>query len=252
MKVTTHHLTADAARTDSSPRDQSLGEMTPEQLGPLLERFRNIDPVRNHELEPHLDVQTATNRFIVRTSVGKLYLYDGRDTSQAAIELDVSGLLAVFAGNPAASRMEPAEVPLDLPPSHRSRQALGTLLLAVGAAINAWAVYAFYKPEPAPPAPVYQPITDPGDLARLRGPLAGTYATGNNPGDRLIVLGQNDSVLLQVLEADHTLRSETLPGTLVRLEGQLAIALPAAGFIQVQADNSLLYFGDTYRPAPRK
>ena len=252
MKVSTHHLTADAAQIDSSPRDQPLGEMTPEQLGALLERFSRIDPVKNHEFDPHLAVQTATDKFVVRTSAGKLYLYDGRDNSQPASELNVPGLLATFAGRAPAPREGSAEELIDLPPPNHSKQALGTALLAIGCGLNFCAVYVFLKPEPAEPAPVCQPITEANDLARLRDPLIGTYATGSNPGDRQIVIGASDSIQLQVVETNRALHSETTTGKLVRQEGHLAIALPGAGLILVQPDNSLLYFGDTYHPLARQ
>jgi hypothetical protein len=88
----------------------------------------------------------------------------------------------------------------------------------------------------------------------LRDPLLGTYATGSGstPGDRLIVLGPGDTVQLQVLDANHAIRGETVTGRLVRQEGRPAIALPGAGFIQLQADDTLRYFGDTYRLVARK
>jgi hypothetical protein len=253
MKVTLHHLAPDAAQTDASPRDQSLGELTPDQLGALLERFRGLDPVKNHELDPHLEVQTTARRFIVRLSARKFYLYDARDSSQAATELEVPGLLAVFAGQPAPAGLEPAETPRELPPSVPVKRKLGPVLLVAGLGLNAWAAYVFLRPAPTEPLPVSAPVTDAGDLARLRDPLFGTYATGpgTNPGDRLIVLGPGDTVQLQVLEANHAVRSEVVTGILVRQQGRLAIAVPGAGFIAPQPDGSLLYFGDTYHHAPK-
>ncbi len=253
MKVSLHHLSADAAQVVPATRDQVLGELTPEQVGALLERFRAIDPVQNHEHDPHIAVQTTADKFIVRTSAGKLHLYDARNSSAAAIELDVAGLLGVFAGKPVVVAPAAEEIP-DLPPPKRSRQMLGTALLALGATLNAWAIYVFLKPEPGDPVAAFTPVTDENELARVRDQLIGTYATGtgHDPGDRLIVVNADYTIQLQVIETTHALRNETMRGTLVRQEQHPAIALPGAGFITPRPDGTLLYFGDTYRPLARK
>ncbi len=254
-KVSLHHLSPDGARADSALGDQPLGELTAEQLGSLLGRFRALDAAQNDAHEPAITLQSTDGKFLVRTSAGKLHLYDARDSSQPAVEFDVPGLVAAFTGAPATRRAE--EEPLvDLPAPKPFQQMLGTIILALGFGFNAWAIYAFFRTEAPDPVPVVEPLSDATDISRRRAQLAGTYATGTgrDAGDRLIVLGPADNVRLQALGPDHAVQGNTpSTGQLVRHEGRLCVALPGpAGLIEVLPDGRLLYSGDHYQRLSRK
>jgi hypothetical protein len=131
----------------------------------------------------------------------------------------------------------------------------GLLLLAVG--LNAWALYQFLDQKADPPPPSFTAITDPEQLDGLRHQLAGNYATGGEPGDRLITIAADGAIRFQLLVArvdGAPASAKAVDDTYVvglRSGGMNCLVTTASGQIEIGVDGTLRYYGDTYkRTAP--
>jgi len=88
-------------------------------------------------------------------------------------------------------------------------------------------------------------------VQRLRDTMTGTYATGNLPGDRAIVIKPNGTADLIVLGSKTRTRLIT-PCTysLGKREGRLFLSLKPRGQIEVTSMNQISLYGDLYRRSP--
>ena len=84
-RVTTSRLGPDARRVNPSLDDMDRGEMTPADLTVLLDAFAEIDPAENEEQDPHVTVGGRGAKLIIRTSRGRLQVYDVRDHAAPAV-----------------------------------------------------------------------------------------------------------------------------------------------------------------------
>lgn len=235
-----------------------LGEMPPGALAGLLGKLQTVDPAQNHEHEPCVVVKTDVEKFLIRNSGGRLVLYDARDTTQPGAPLDIAGIVrAVGAGFPPAGIGEKEEVVVDDSAGMSAgrlslRAVLTVVLLILGLGLNGWAIYGFLHGDGKPATPQYAPVTDAAELDRVRKRLAGTYITGVEAGDRAIVITPQLAVIFRefgpVVEKTPTVRFEQSDaGVIGRRDGVFCLATERSGLIKVQDDNSLLYYGDSYR-----
>lgn len=259
MKVITYQLSPDCTTAEASFGLRDCGELDTKAIGALLEKFTGVDAAQNHLHDPHVVVQARDEKYLIRTSLGRLHLYNARDTSQPGVEVTLPALLAVFDGiadrvaQPAAAEPEPL---LSRPPPKRSRLPLGVALLAVGLGLNAWGLHQFLDQpvDPAPPVPTV--ITDPKVLDFLRQTLSGTYATGSAAGSRVITIGTDGTIKFHLLargatpgetkavrQTADTYNFGRRPG------GGICLATGRHGQILAGADGSLFHYGDVYRPA---
>src|SRR5580700_38182 len=92
-RVTTFHLGPDARRIDAGGENTDRGDFGAPELAVLLDAFVEIDPVENEEHDPHVVVTGRGAKLIIRTSRGRLHVYDVRDHAAPGIEMTVSGIL---------------------------------------------------------------------------------------------------------------------------------------------------------------
>src|SRR5277367_3833364 len=92
-RVTTSHLGPDARRTRAAAEDMDRGELSAEELTALLDGFVEIDPADNEEQDPHILAAGRGAKLIIRTSRGRLQVYDVRDHAAPGIEMTVAGVL---------------------------------------------------------------------------------------------------------------------------------------------------------------
>src|ERR1017187_7019650 len=87
FQVITINLSTDTTTADVAHGAVDIGELTAEEFAALLERFRRLDAVQNHEAEPHLFVTAPAGKFRIRTGQGKLFLDNARDSSEPYADL---------------------------------------------------------------------------------------------------------------------------------------------------------------------
>ena len=259
FKVSTQNLSPDGATADARFGLQERGDLDPATLAALLEKLARIDAVQNHEYDPQVMVQVRDHKYLIRTSSGKLHVYNARNTSQPGVELALPALLALL-GSTAPLPVSPADETPALAPAaarSKSRGGLAAVLLFIGVGLNAWGIYQFLHREEDPPPPAYTPVTDPVQTAVLARQLIGIYATGYEAGDRVITIAENGGVQFHLLVAGPA--GALVPGNQTsdtyifgqRSGGLNCLATAKSGQIDVGVDGSLLYFGDTYRRPTR-
>jgi hypothetical protein len=255
MKVSSQSLSPDGTTADTPYGIIDRGDMDAQALTALLEKFAALDAVQNHEHDPHLIVRTRDSKYLIRTSGGQLHLYNARDTSQPAAVLSLPRLLEILAG-PAVTAGAASDEPELLTPApagtkHRGVLAASLLILAVG--LNAWGISQFLNQEEDPPPPAYTEITNPEQLNALRHQLAGSYATGREPGDRIITIASDGTIRFQLLAARAG--GTSVPANAVddtyavgrRSGGLNCLVTAVSGQVEIGVDGTLRYYGDTYR-----
>jgi len=255
MKVSSQSLSPDGTTADTPFGIIDRGDMDAEALASLLEKFTALDAVQNHEHDPHLIVRTRDSKYLVRTSGGQLHLYNARDTSQPAAVLSLPRLLEILAAPPvtAGAASDEPELLTPAPAGTKYRGALTASLLILAVGLNAWGISRFLNQEEDPPPPTYTEITSPEQLNALRHQLAGSYATGREPGDRIITIASDGAIRFQLLVArvgGTPAPTNTVEDTYVvgrRSGGLNCLATAVSGQVEIGVDGTLRYYGDTYR-----
>lgn len=205
MKVTTEYLNPECTVADTAFGRIERGELTVDELQTLLVRFAGIDAGENQRHDPGVIVRVRDKSHLIRAARGQWLLYNARDVSQPGVRVSLPELMAVLQETPPPPA---ADQPADEPPPAsaaaphgKPRALLAALLLAVGLGLNLWAL-AQWALRDRPPPPEHAPITDPAQLENLRRDLTGSYATGDEAGSRLIMVGPADRLDLALLAAD--------------------------------------------------
>ena len=92
-QVTTSHLGPDARRIRAGSENLDRGDMSAAEFTTLLDAFCEIDAVENEDFDPSIVAAGRGAKLIIRTSRGRLQVYDIRDHSAPAVETTVAGLL---------------------------------------------------------------------------------------------------------------------------------------------------------------
>src|SRR5471030_821877 len=92
-RVTTSRLGPDARRISLASEDTDRGDLSSADLTVLLDAFAEVDPADNEEHDPHVVVAGRGAKLIIRTSRGRLQVYDVRDHAAPAIEMSVAKII---------------------------------------------------------------------------------------------------------------------------------------------------------------
>ncbi len=207
MKVTTENLNPECTVADTAFGRLERGELTAEELQALLANLATVDASQDQRHDPGIIVRVRDRSHLIRPARGQWLLYNARDALEPGIKLSLSELMAVLEDAtlpPAAVELPPdaAQGPTATP--RRNTQAiLAGILLAVGLGLNLWSLAQWALRERAA-APEWTSITDPVQLENLRRDLVGAYATGSEPGSRIITIQAEDRLTLALLAADAT------------------------------------------------
>lgn len=243
--VSTHNLTPDlrTARADVGSCD--FGNLSAEQLIAILENFRLIDSIQNHEAEPHVSIQTPNGKFIVRTGQGKLFLYDARDSTLPYTELD-SASIARELGR-AQVVAEDAAVEIDSAPSPTPHHGIAITILVAGLLLNGYTLYSVFYIEDVNEKPAIELVTDAKELAGLQRSVVGHYATGSDAGDRAIEVTADGRVRFLRIHANGERADGDDTFRIGRHDAKVCLATRDSGVIDVNNIDSIVYYRDTYR-----
>ena len=134
------------------------------------------------------------------------------------------------------------------PRPRRLSNTVGVVLIAAGLALAGSAFSSALRIDDVNQTPPLAPLVDPAEMLQQEQALAGTFATGDDEGDRAIVIDVGGKVRLQELGAHGTVQLETA-GTyrLGRRDRTLYLAIANGGQIEVTNRDTLVYYRDTYR-----
>lgn len=246
--VNTQNLTPDLRTAAPNLGTCDFGDLTPDQLLAMMENLVLIDPAQNQEADPHLVVECPAGKFRIRTAQGKLLLYDARNAAQAYVELPADAILRELqsAGAPTAPAAADDD-DLPPPPPKTPHNGIAITILVAGLLLNGYTLYSVFYIDDVNQKPPIALVTDPTELTALTQSAAGRYATGNNPGDRVIVISTDGRVRFfkvtlagERLESDDTYR-------IGRHDGRLCLTMPDSGVIDIGNIDTLVYYRDTYR-----
>jgi len=94
------------------------------------------------------------------------------------------------------------------------------------------------------------PVTDPVELAARRRDVVGTYSTGSQPGDRVIVVLGSGTARFYEIGARGAINDTTENYRIARHDGQLCLATSAGGAVDVKDADTLVYWRDLYQRSP--
>src|SRR5271169_3339951 len=146
-RITTFHLGPDGRRASASSENADRGEFTAAELTVLLDAFAEIDPVDNEDLDPHVLAAGRSAKLIIRTSRGRLQVYDGKDHAAPAVEMTVPGILQRLDQVPDSTSPIPTEPGAGQPPPTAPHRGIAFAMLLVGLALNGYILYSVFYVE---------------------------------------------------------------------------------------------------------
>lgn len=264
FNLTIINLTPDARHVS---RDAYLEQrnVSADALRGLLEGFCEIDPIENSAGDAEIRVNVRHEKYLLRTEQKRVVLYDvnRRDlpgqlltVAQALVELDGSAAAArheavrqARADTTTAPFLVESTLPATRPEPRASKPRV--IGLSVAAAGLLGAILWLSAPFGGGGVPAgFAPLRG-EELDRLQGALAGVYLAGNEPGQHGIVItgpGELKLFELAAVEAPRVVYAAYRPG---RVDAKLLLATDQpGGAVEVLADGSLRYGGETYRRIP--
>jgi len=135
-------------------------------------------------------------------------------------------------------------------PGPRTRlisNAVGILLIAAGLALVGITLRSAFRIDNVNQLPPLALLVDPSEIGRQEEALAGAFATGDDEGDRAIVIDVGGKIRLQELGPHGVVQIETV-GTfrLGRRDHKLYLAVVDGGQIEAANRDTLVYYRDTY------
>ncbi len=134
------------------------------------------------------------------------------------------------------------------PHSRRIPNAIGIVLIVASLALVGITLRSAFRADDVNRTPPLAVLVNPSEIRQREDALAGVFATGDDEGDRAIVIDVGGKIRLQVLGPRETVRIETA-GTyrLGRRDRKLYLAVANGGEIEAANRDTLVYYRDTYR-----
>jgi hypothetical protein len=133
------------------------------------------------------------------------------------------------------------------PRSRLVLNAVGVMLMAGGLTLVVTTLRSAFRIDDVNQSPPLVLLVDPTDMLQQEQALAGAFATGDDEGDRAIVIDIGGKVRLQELGSHGAVQLDTA-GTyrLGRRDRKLYLAVAHGGQIEVTNRDTLIYYRDTY------
>lgn len=246
FNVTTVHLSSDTTRADAALDASDLGTLSPEEFTALLVRFSQLDISLDHESDPHLIVTAVAGRFLVRTGRGKLFLYNARDITEPYSELTPEEIVAQLDRKLTTPPFASAETDDDAP-KPAPHYGIAFAILVAGLALNGYTLYSVFYTESVNETPAVILLTDPAELAAREREAIGSYATGSQPGDRVITVTADGKIRFFELGVKDGITNNTDTFKVGRHDKKFCLITSESGVVDVVNPDTLLYYRDTYR-----
>jgi len=253
-QITTFHLGPDGRRASASSESADRGEFNAAELTVLLNAFTEIDPVENEELDPHILAVGRAAKLIIRTTRGRLQVYDGKDHAAPAVEMTAAAILERLDLAPEGATPLPQQPEGSQPPPTAPHRGIAFAMLLVGLALNGYILYSVFYVESVNKKPDVKLITDADELKGKQASLTGTYATGGRTGDRVIEVSAGGQIRFYELGAKGPINDSQDTYRIGRHDGLLCLSTPDSGVVDLVGD-TLVYYRDVYqkrRPSPKE
>jgi hypothetical protein len=256
LNVTLVRLAPDARSADVTLGQGGVMELSTEEFSARLEAFRELDPLQNAHADPEIRVQAGSQKYVVRTGQGKLFLYNVRDHTQPAQILTTEEVLAELDGSAQAARTAApfpglfvsqfeappeAEEIIELPPPRRPE----VLLAWVAGVLALLALATFVGLEWMKRAHALPPA----EAAVLGESVEGVYVSGS-AAERGVVLGRDGAVRFFEARGDEppAIAFDTWRAT--RENGAVRVSLvDRQTAVEVINRDTITIAGETYRRA---
>ncbi|HEY5228175.1 MAG TPA: hypothetical protein VIJ19_06515 [Opitutaceae bacterium] len=243
-RVTSSHLGPDARRTKAGSENLDRGDLSAAELTVLLDAFVDIDPADNEEHDPHIVVVGRGAKLIVRTSRGRLQVYDVRDHAAPAIEMSVSGILQRL--DKTVETTSPFAVEEPQPPPSAPHRGIAFAMLIVGLALNGYILYSVFYVESVNKKVEVKLLTDAAEIKAKEDTLAGTYATGTKTGDRVIEVDASGQIRFYEVGAKGPINDSKDTYRVGRHDGTLCLITDESGVVDLVGE-TLVYYRDAYQ-----
>ena len=127
------------------------------------------------------------------------------------------------------------------------RRGVAIALLAASLALDTLTIRALVNIARVNPPPAFTLLTDPAEVRAHQPEPLGTFATGGEPGDRVIVVTADGRVTFSEIAATKPVPEGSDTYRLGRRGKKLCLATATSGIIDLENIDTLAYSGDTYR-----
>jgi hypothetical protein len=242
-RVTTSHLGPDARRTKAASEELDRGEMSATDLTVLLDAFTEIDPTDNEEFDPHIVAMGRSAKLIIRTSRGRLQVYNVRDHAAPAVEMTPASIIERL---DKAEASEPFPRDREQPAPTAPHRGIAFAMLALGLVLNGYILYSVFYVESVNKKVEVKLLTDAEEIRAKEATLAGSYATGPKTGDRVIEVDASGGVRFYELGAKGPINDSKDTYMIGRHDGLLCMTTSESGVIDLVGD-TLVYYRDVYQ-----
>jgi hypothetical protein len=214
------------------------------ELTELLDAFTEIDAVQNEEFDPHILIATRGVKLIIRTSRGRLQVYDARDHAAPAVEMTAPAVLERLNQVPESTSPLPQDAGQPSPSApHRG---IAFAMLLVGLALNGYILYSVFYVESVNKKPDVMLITDADEAKARQAALVGIYATGSRMGDRVIEVQASGQVRFYEIGAKGPINDTKDSYRIGRHDGLLCLSTVESGVVDLVGD-TIVYYRDIYQ-----
>ncbi|MCX6951590.1 MAG: hypothetical protein NTV51_05325 [Verrucomicrobia bacterium] len=134
-----------------------------------------------------------------------------------------------------------------LPPRSAVSYGIAFTLMLAGLALAGYALDAVFSVDSVNEVPDVVLLTEPAELAARSAEAAGTYATGSQPGDRVITVTADGRISFRALGTKDVFANNSDTFQLARQDRKFCLLTAGSGLVEIANPDTLVYCRDTYR-----